>query len=191
VPYLRGVPDAQRGAAFEHVPSLAVFRAHANPRSLRNYKAGDFESDWSRYHRWTFEWTAEEISQVVSAYAATNVGTVHAINVVERGPSGRAVKIEYVTDAGTYTDTKDHIRTSLKFFNASGTMSSLLSTLFYIEPVTEKKTGAVTGFVAWGGGWGHGTGLSQTGAVGMAEKKATYEEILKHYYQDITLEAAY
>jgi stage II sporulation protein D len=47
------------------------------------------------------------------------------------------------------------------------------------------------GFEAFGGGWGHGVGLCQTGAVGMAEKGATYDEILKHYYQGIDLATWY
>ena len=190
VAYLRGVPDAPRGQAFEHVPTLEVFKRSANPRSLRGYKAGDFEADWSRYHRWSFEWTAEEISGAISAWRGIDVGTVHEINVLDRGPSGRVLHIQYVTDAGTFESTKDAIRTSLKFINASGGYSSMLSTLFYIEPVVDRSTGEI-GFAAWGGGWGHGVGLSQTGAVGMAEKKATYEEILKHYYQGIALELAY
>ncbi|HSJ30377.1 MAG TPA: SpoIID/LytB domain-containing protein [Longimicrobiales bacterium] len=190
VAYLRGVPDAQRGQAFDRVPTLEVFKRSANPRSLRGYKAGDFEADWSRYHRWSFEWTAEEISGALSAWRGIDVGTVHAINVLDRGPSGRVLHIQYVTDAGTFESTKDAIRTSLKFINASGGYSSMLSTLFYIEPVVDRNTGEI-GFAAWGGGWGHGVGLSQTGAVGMAEKKATYEEILKHYYQGIALELAY
>src|SRR5690606_20520218 len=87
VPYLRGVPDAQRGKSFQNVPSLDVFKRHASPRSLRGYKARDFEADWSRYHRWTFEWTAAEITQSISAFANVDVGTVHEINVLERGPS--------------------------------------------------------------------------------------------------------
>ena len=111
-----------------------------------------------------------------------------AINVLGRGLSGRVQQIEYVTEAGTFTDAKDHIRTSLKFVNSDGTFSSLLSTLFYVDPVVDGKTGEVTGFVAYGGGWGHGVGLAQTGAVGMAEKGATYDEILKHYYPGIDLE---
>jgi len=187
VPYLRGVPDAQRGEAFEHVPDLGVFRRHANPTSLRNAKEGDFEGDWSRYHRWSFEWSADEISAVVSAYAGQPVGKVLAIHVTDRGPSGRALAIEYVAEAGTFTDTKDHIRTSLKYVNASGAQVSLPSTLFTIEPVLDRKTGEVEGFVAYGGGFGHGVGLSQTGAVGMAEKGRAYDEILEHYYQGIDL----
>ena len=188
VAYLRGVPDAQRGRSLEHVPTLSVFKAGGNMRSLRGFHGGDFEADWSRYHRWTFEWTAAEMSQVVSAYAGQDVGRVLAVNVTDRGPSGRALRVEYVTEAGTWVDTKDRIRTSLKFVDSNGNMRSLLSTLFFIEPVVDGSTGDVTGFQAWGGGWGHGVGMSQTGAVGLAEKGATYDRILAHYYQGIALE---
>jgi stage II sporulation protein D len=187
VPYLRGVPDHERGQALEHVPTLEVFKNHANPQSLRAVREGDFESDWSRYHRWTFEWTAEEIRAVLSAYAGSDVGRVLSIDVLERGPSGRALRIAYVTESGTYYDTKDHIRSSLKYINAAGVPSNLLSTLFFVEPVLDRRTKAVVGFRAYGGGWGHGVGMSQTGAVGMAEKKATYDEILRHYYRGIEL----
>lgn len=189
VAYLRGVPDAQRGRALEHVPTLEVFRNSANPASLRATRNGDFEANWARYHRWTFEWTAAEISSVISAFAGQNVGRVLAINTLERGPSGRVLRIEYVTEAGTFYDTKDRIRSSLKFINSTGTPSNLLSTLFFIEPVTDRRTREVTGFKVYGGGFGHGVGMAQTGAVGMAEKGATYDEILKHYYRGITLEA--
>jgi SpoIID/LytB domain protein len=191
VPYLRGVPDAERGNAFEHVPTLAVFMSHANPASLRNTKAGDFESDWSRYHRWTFQWTADEISSVVSASVGQPVGKVLAINVLQRGPSGRVLELEYVTEAGNFHAYKDGIRSSLKYINASGTPTSLLSTLFYIEPVIDRKTKVVTGFVAYGGGFGHGVGMSQTGAVGMAQKGHSVDEILHHYYQGIELATQY
>ncbi|HEX2077803.1 MAG TPA: SpoIID/LytB domain-containing protein [Longimicrobium sp.] len=188
VPYLRGVRDHQHGNS-EHV--LDDINRNPNANSLRGRKNGDYEADWSRYHRWSFQWTADEISDVISLYAGQDVGRVLAINVLERSNSGRVKLIEYVTEAGTFYDTKDRIRSSLKFVNANGTMSSLLSTLFIIEPVIDRRTGEVEGFEAFGGGWGHGVGLSQTGAVGMAEKGATYQEILHHYYQDIDLTAWY
>lgn len=188
IAYLRPKVDAQRGSSLEHAPDHAIFKYDRNSSSLRGFKGGDYEADWSRFHRWNFVWTAEEISAVVSAYARQPVGKVLAINVTERGKSGRVQRIEYVTEAGTFVDTKDRIRTSLKFFDADGDMNSLLSTLFYVDPVVDKSTGEVTGFAAYGGGWGHGVGLAQTGAVGMAEKGATYEEILKYYYTGIDLE---
>ncbi|MBB6450395.1 stage II sporulation protein D [Geomicrobium halophilum] len=39
-----------------------------------------------------------------------------------------------------------------------------------------------------GGGWGHGLGMSQWGALGMAEAGYTYGEILRHYYTDVQIE---
>lgn len=191
VPYLRGVPDAERGKSLQHVPTLEVFKNHSNPTSLRAEKEGDFESDWSRYHRWTFEWTSDEMSTVLSDYFNTIVGEVLEINVLDRSDSGRVLNIEFVTENGSFYEKKDQIRWALKYFNSNGTQSVLRSTLFYIEPVIDKKSKEVTGFKTYGGGWGHGVGLSQTGAVGMAEKGYTYEEILKHFYQGIELEKRY
>lgn len=191
VAYLRGVPDAQRGRAFDHVPSLEVFRAHANPQSLRAVKESDFESDWSRFHRWTFEWTNDEISDIVSTFAQVDVGRVHGLEVLERGPSGRVLRLAYVTDAGTFIAEKFAIRSSLTFINESGTLSALPSTLFFVQEVRDPRTKEIEGFRVYGGGFGHGVGMAQTGAVGMAQKGATYEEILRHYYRNVDLTAWY
>lgn len=190
-PYLRGIPDAERGNAFEHVPTLELFMSHANPMSLRAAKEGDYDSDWSKYHRWSFQWTAAEISSIVSSSVGQPVGKVLAINTPERGPSGRVLTLEYVTEAGTFSVHKDAIRASLKYLNASNTPTNLPSTLFFIEPVTDHKTKEVTGFLAYGGGFGHGVGLSQTGAVGMAQHGHKVDEILSHYYQGIELTSRY
>lgn len=191
VPYLRGVPDAERGDAFEHVPSLSVFMAHANPISLRAQKEGDAESDWSRYHRWTFEWTLSELSAVLSASAGVSVGNVQAINVLSRGPSGRVLSIAFVTDAGTFTVEKGAIRTFLKYLDAGGKQVALPSTLFYVEPIVDRASRMLTGYRVYGGGFGHGVGLSQTGAVGLAQKGQDFRRILGHYYQGIDVTAQY
>ena len=199
LPYLRGVPDAERGEAFAHVPTLEVFRRHANPTNLRNHANGDFEADWSAYHRWYVDWTAEEMRQVVGRVAlpagATFVdpGVVYGVNVVSRGSSGRVLELQFVTEKrGTLVARKDAVRSALRYvtYNSAGAMvlNSLRSTLVYVEPVVDPRTKAVTGWEAWGGGWGHGVGMSQTGAAGMAEKGRSYEEILGHYYQTAVLE---
>ncbi|UCZ52983.1 SpoIID/LytB domain-containing protein [Bacillus shivajii] len=189
VPYLRGAPDANRGNAFDNVPTLEVFKNSGNAKSLRGMNEGAYESDWSRYHRWTFEWTMEEMTESLSARFNTDVGKVYEINVLERSDSGRVYEIEFVTENGTFSESKDQIRWALQYFNAQGNLSPLLSTLFFIEPIMGKQE--VVGFEVYGGGWGHGVGMSQTGAVGMAEKGADYEEILKHYYQGIDLDTIY
>ena len=38
-----------------------------------------------------------------------------------------------------------------------------------------------------GKGWGHGVGLCQVGAFGMAQAGSTFDEILKHYYTGVSL----
>jgi stage II sporulation protein D len=189
--YLRGVPDAQRGRALEQVPSLEVFKAHANPTSLRAMREGDFDSNWGRLHRWTVEWTVKDITAFVSAFAQREVGPVIAINVVNRGPSGRVLKIDFVTENETITVEKDRIRAALRFLDVGNRIVNLPSTLFFVEPITDKATGHLAGYRLYGGGFGHGVGLSQTGAVGMAQKGRRFDEILKHYYRGIELTEAY
>ena len=43
-------------------------------------------------------------------------------------------------------------------------------------------------FVLTGKGWGHGVGMSQEGAKGLARNGYTYDQILKHYFTGITVE---
>ena len=50
---------------------------------------------------------------------------------------------------------------------------------------------AASRLVIRGGGFGHGVGMSQTGAVGMASRGYGYERILRHYYRGIELERWY
>lgn len=190
-PYLRGTHVAQKGNTLKYVPALDVYRLTEDSESLREVKMGDFEADWSKYYRWNFEWTAEEISQVLSTYFNTEVGKVLEINVTERSSSGRAAKIEFVTENGTFYEYKDRIRWALQYINASGNPAVLLSTLFIIEPVIDEETQETIGFKTDGGGWGHGVGMSQVGAVGMAVAGYSYDVILKHFYQGITLETKY
>ena len=47
--------------------------------------------------------------------------------------------------------------------------------------------GVWTGYQIKGGGYGHGVGMSQNGAKGMADTGKTYEEILNYFYQEVEL----
>ena len=60
-------------------------------------------------------------------------------------------------------------------------------TAAHAQPV---PAGAAT-FLVTGHGWGHGVGLCQVGAFGMAQSGSTYEGILRHYYTGINLDKAY
>ena len=65
--------------------------------------------------------------------------------------------------------------------------SALLpSGCFMITPLKD-ETGKLTGFRFQGGGYGHGVGLSQNGANGMAKQGKSFEEILHFFYTDVEL----
>ena len=57
--------------------------------------------------------------------------------------------------------------------------------------VERNAAGTVVGATFFGRGWGHGVGMCQVGAYGMALAGATYEEILKKYYSGIALQKLY
>jgi len=57
------------------------------------------------------------------------------------------------------------------------TFNFLPSNLFTINKLNDNL------WVFKGGGFGHGVGLSQAGAIEMAELGFTYEQILNHYYK--------
>jgi stage II sporulation protein D len=66
----------------------------------------------------------------------------------------------------------------------------LLSSAFIVEP--HGNAGDVpAGFTLHGAGWGHGVGLCQIGAAGMAEQGKTCEEILFHYFKGTQLTTCY
>ena len=178
-PYLRSVWDAPPG---QELPSTAALLADLkNPTWTGAY--GGFHS----LHRWSYSWTMAQMSCVIGDFANKPVGNVTAINILGRSTSGRVTKIEYVTQQGTFTDSSGAIRSSLQYINTSGVPTLLNSNLFVIEPVTN-SSGALTGWRVYGGGNGHGAGMAQTGAVGMARAGHTYDQILKKYYTGIALE---
>ena len=96
------------------------------------------------------------------------VGQVTGLTVLERSPSFRVARLAVEHSRGTATLRGADFRRLIGY-------DALKSTLFV--PVAED------GVVRFEGrGWGHGVGLSQFGAKGMADRGYTYPQILEHYY---------
>ena len=84
-----------------------------------------------------------------------------------RGPSGRVLNLALIGTTGQWTLTRDQIRRRLR---------ALPSTLFVIEP----QAPGLWRFE--GGGFGHGAGLSQAGAIDLAGRGWSSEQILSRYF---------
>ena len=108
---------------------------------------------------------------------------VKDVKVMERGKSGRIVSLSVATSAGDTVLTKTAVRNGMKD-------KPLLSTWFGIE--NQRNTeGNVEKIIISGKGFGHGVGLCQWGAIGMARAGKSYKSILKHYYKGVEVERIY
>jgi stage II sporulation protein D len=126
----------------------------------------------SRVYRWEVRMTPDDVGRAVARYGA--VGTVREVKPLRLGVSGRVVEAAIVGSEGELTLKGLQVRWGL----------GLRENLFVIDR-ERHPDGSVSRFIFTGKGWGHGVGLCQVGASGMAQQGATYEQILRHYYRGI------
>jgi stage II sporulation protein D len=93
-----------------------------------------------------------------------------------------------LTDKGTYPILADNIRRVLK--KPNGSNSILPSTWFDLE-VERGEGNSLKQVTVRGHGNGHGVGMCQTGAIGMARAGYSSKDILTHYYTGVKIIKCY
>ena len=134
---------------------------------------------FSPFSSWTRDMSVAQV-QARLARAARGIGSITDLRVVSRGSSHRVTDLEIVGANGTAHVRGGRIRSVL----------GLREQLFVIDRDYD-ETGRVTGFIFRGRGWGHGVGMCQVGAYGLAKQGWTVEQILKAYYTGIELTKMY
>ena len=134
---------------------------------------------FSPFSSWSTELTLGQV-QARLARAARGVGPIVDLRVATRGSSHRVTDLEIVGASGTAHMRGGRIRSAL----------GLREQLFVIERERDDN-GRVVEFVFSGRGWGHGVGMCQVGAYGLARQGWSYEQILKAYYTGIELTRMY
>jgi len=176
-PSLRGHLDALGADA----RALAPFAAGVTDENLRAFlAAGDAtfcgKSKWARgRHRWSVRLPAAEVDRMVAA-ELPEVGAVRELRAGKRGISGRIRELIVVGARGTA-----RVAGELRIRRLFG---GLKSSLFL-----PRRDGDA--WVLDGAGFGHGVGMCQTGAIGMAEAGFDYRRILGHYYLGSRLRKLY
>jgi stage II sporulation protein D len=150
----------------------------ANVSRVTDATIGDFldhdHDAWCSKHKLghkSFRWTTSVRAADLSARLAIDypeIGRVKSLEPKKRGVSGRIGVIAIRGDKGSV-----EIAGDLKIRRALG---GLKSTLF-----TVKRDGDT--FVFEGAGFGHGVGMCQMGAIGMASAGRSHDKILGHYYR--------
>ncbi len=149
-----------------------------NESYLNNFLDFDKEHFYGSNHslfRWNKKISNLEIREKLIKNKLLNISDdVLDLNPIERGPSGRVTKLEIQTNKvnKSIVLVKDDIRRVLNF---------IPSNLFTINKLSDDL------WLLRGGGFGHGVGLSQAGAIEMAKLGFSYEQILNHYYRDAKL----
>ena len=123
--------------------------------------------------RWSRTYSAGQVAQALRA-AGLSSGVPSALSVQKRGASGRVLALDIAMAA-------EGEAVMLRLDGIRRTLRRLPSTLFVIETLGPDR---------WrfnGGGFGHGVGLSQAGAIDLAARGWSFERILSHYYPGTTL----
>lgn len=155
---------------------LVDFRVEGDTIPMLVYRINFANPAADRYSRLAIWQVRKTKAELDAAFRPLAIGEFTDMRVLHRGESERLVNTEIVGTAGRSTVRALRLRTLL------GLRDSLFS-----YDIERNAAGAVIGATFFGRGWGHGVGMCQVGAYGMALAGATYEEILKKYYAGIDL----
>ena len=188
--YLQAFRDCGSGAPLPDLTTEAGARAwiesvpdsfcSTNDRTVLSQILNGYDRETNDFYRWKVVYTQSELSSLVAERSGIDFGEIIELQPVERGESGRIVKLKIVGSKETRVVGKElEIRRWLS-------KSHLYSSAFVVDKDFD-ALGNVQ-FVFKGAGWGHGVGLCQIGAAMMGEKGYTCEQILAFYYPGTTLE---
>jgi len=192
VPYLQPISDAP----IEHSQITNEPQAEqwifSSPAAYCNTTDGNvlrqilpsFDQETTEFFRWKLEYRREELEEIIAEKSGMNFGTLLDMIPLQRGHSGRIIKLKIVGSEKSAVVGKElEIRRWLS-------KSHLYSSAFVVRAERDEK-GVPTKFILHGAGWGHGVGLCQIGAAMMATQGFKAEEIVKHYFRFAELKQLY
>lgn len=167
-PSLRGHFDGRRG-------SLSKRFSRITSKNLSAFLSMPRKAAWcgiNRFGKNRFRWTKRIAGPDLDGRIARKhprVGAVKRLVPLRRGVSGRINRLRVIGTRGSAVLVGD--------LNIRRVLGGLRSTLFTVTVEATSRT-----FVFRGAGFGHGVGMCQTGAIGMALAGKRHREILQHYY---------
>jgi stage II sporulation protein D len=144
----------------------------------------DFDQETADFFRWRMSYGREELEAILREKSGIDFGSLQSLIPVDRGPSGRIMRLRIEGSKQTVTVGKElEIRRWLS-------RSHLYSSAFCVS-VERDASGLPVRFIFDGAGWGHGVGMCQIGAAVMAAKGHKAGAILKHYFRGAELKKLY
>lgn len=148
-----------------------------------------FYCDIAPRFTWTRTFDQTGLTATINRYLSTVVnvpgdaaGRPKAVVVASRTASGRVGDLTITTDRGKFTIHGNDIRYVLR-----GAGGEILSSTYFSVDSSEERDGYLTRLTLRGGGYGHGVGMCQWGAIGRARAGQDYRTILATYYPGTTV----
>jgi len=142
-----------------------------------------------QYFRWKISYNNEEITDLINSKTKKSFRNIRSLEPLKRGKSGRITELEIVGEAdggsadSILIESEYEIRRVLHH-------EFLYSSAFTVETNSDDEN-RENRFTLRGAGWGHGVGLCQIGALGMALDGRKKDEILFHYYNSSEMRNTY
>ena len=136
----------------------------------------DYDMETRDFFRWKVSYTRAELSALISRRSGQDIGTVESIEPLQRGPSGRIMRLSIKGSKMSMVIGKELV--IRKFLSDS----HLKSSAFTVDVEESPESADKDVITLSGAGWGHGVGLCQIGAAMMSVRGYRYKDILSHYY---------
>ncbi|MEN6618191.1 MAG: SpoIID/LytB domain-containing protein [Rikenellaceae bacterium] len=157
---------------------------NTSDKKILSQVLNNYDQETVNFYRWKVVYSQSELSALITQRSGVDYGVIMDLIPVERGTSGRLVKLKIAGSKRTRTIGKElEIRRTLS-------KSHLYSSAFIVEREIGEN-GIPVKFILKGAGWGHGVGLCQIGAAVMGEGGYRYDQILLHYFVGASIEKLY
>lgn len=178
-------PDLTNEAEAERwIRSAPEAFCHTTDEGILSQVLNSYDRETPDFYRWTVEYTQTELADLIRRKSGIDFGAILQLQAVERGRSGRIVRLRIVGSLRTYIIGKElEIRRTLS-------ETHLYSSAFVVDAL-DLHHGIPRRFRLTGAGWGHGVGLCQIGAAVMGAEGHPYRHILAHYYPGSQSEIRY
>ena len=198
-PYLCSVYDGKASKEYD-VSSDLSFRkwlsnetsSYCSPNFIAEKNLDKFLGNVDKqgsYYRWSVSYDNNELVSLVFAKTGKKFETIINLKTTKRGNSGRVLSLDIIGVLDDNTNFSLSIGSEYEIRRILHP-EFLYSSAFTIESNSEHNN-KTNRFTLNGAGWGHGVGLCQIGALGMALDGGKTEEILLHYYQSSQIRNLY
>lgn len=149
---------------------------------------------WSKYYNWKESYTAEQLKMRIEQYMSSErgreikIGDITDLYIKSYTPGGRVYELTVQTTQGSYDLGRDKIRW---VFKRSSNPELILQSARFRVNVKKDANGKVETIELAGGGYGHGVGMCQCGAIGMSRQGRQFKDILTFYYSNTDIVKLY